>query len=126
MKLLLDTHTYLWLLTQPNRVGKRALELVQSSHAELLVSVVSLVEISIKRRKGRVSFDFGQVEETLDTLAGKLLPLTAAHIRAFDRIEQLHKDPFDRLLVAQAKAEDAILLSADEQIQRYPCSWAWE
>jgi PIN domain nuclease of toxin-antitoxin system len=126
MKLLLDTHTYLWLLTHPKKVGKRALNLIRSDESQLFVSVVSLAEISIKSKKNKITFDFGAINETLESISGKILELKLHHIKTLDQLDLIHNDPFDRFLIAQAKAEDAILLSGDQTIHRYPCYWAWD
>ena len=98
---------------------------MRSSPPKVLVSVVSLIEISIKRRLGKIRFDLGQTEESLESIGAKLLPLTLPHVRAFDRVEPLHKDPFDRLLVSQAGTEGGCLLSSDSFISQYPIDILW-
>lgn len=125
MKVLLDTHAYLWLITNPNKVGKRAKALVSSPESEVLVSVVSFIEIAIKSKKGKIDFDFTLVEKTLNSLTASILDLKLDHVRGLAELDPIHDDPFDRMLIAQAQCENAVLLSADVQVQRYSCSWAW-
>jgi PIN domain nuclease of toxin-antitoxin system len=122
LKLLLDTELLLWAAGQPKRLSKAATKLLQSSDNELLFSAVSLWEIAIKRGLGRDDF---RVEPRL-LRRGLLdngyteLPITSQHAVSIDTLPPLHKDPFDRLLVAQALAEGITLLTSDAQLAQYP------
>ena len=121
MKLLLDTQLLLWAAGQPERLSPRAKRLLNDQNNELLFSAASLWEITIKSTLGREDFrveprvlrrallDNGHVE----------LPITSEHAVSVDSLPPLHKDPFDRLLLAQALVEGIILLTADEQLARY-------
>lgn len=121
MKLLLDTHLLLWAAGQPKRLPVRARKLLTDSNNELLFSAVSLWEVAIKRGLGRDDFqvdarvfrrgllDNGYIE----------LPMLSAHVVAIDGLPPIHKDPFDRLLIAQATVEGIVLLSADPVMAKY-------
>lgn len=122
MKLLLDTHLLLWAAGQPDRLSAAACALIEAADNELIFSAASLWEIAIKRGLGRDDFlidgrllrrgllDNGYVE----------LPIRSEHALAIDSLPPLHKDPFDRILVAQAIVEGITLLTADLVVAQYP------
>ena len=121
MKLLLDTQILLWAAGQPERLSTRAKRQLNDPNNELFFSAVSLWEVAIKSGLGRDDFrveprvlrrallDNGYVE----------LPVTSEHAVNVDALPPLHKDPFDRLLLAQALVEGITLLTADVQLARY-------
>jgi PIN domain nuclease of toxin-antitoxin system len=121
VKLLLDTQLLLWAAGQPERLSARAKRQLNNPENELLFSAASLWEIAIKTGLGRDDFsveprvlrrallDNGYVE----------LPITSEHAVNVDALPPLHKDPFDRLLLAQALVEGITLLTADAQLARY-------
>ncbi len=122
MKLLLDTQLLLWAAGQPERLSAAARKQLRSPRNELLFSAASLWEISIKRSLGREDF---RVEPRLlrrDLLDNGYteLPITSQHAVSIDGLPPLHKDPFDRLLLAQALTEGITLLTGDAQLARYP------
>ena len=122
MKLLLDTQILLWAAGQPERLSAAARKLLSNRRNELLFSAASLWEIAIKNTLGRADF---RVEPRL-LRRGLLdngyteLPVTSQHAVSIDTLPPLHKDPFDRLLLAQATSEGIILLTGDAQLARYP------
>lgn len=122
MKWLLDTHLLLWAAGNPDRLSKQARALLEVPEHELLFSAASLWEITIKRGLGRADF---QVDPRL-LRRGLLdngyneLPITSEHAVVVDALPPLHKDPFDRLLIAQALVEGITLLTADEVVAQYP------
>jgi len=121
VKLLLDTQLLLWAAGEPRRLSARARKLLQDPDNELLFSAASLWEIAIKRGLGRGDF---QVEPRLLRRGlvdnGYLeLPVSSEHAVSVDVLPALHKDPFDRLLLAQAMVEGVTLLTADAQLARY-------
>jgi PIN domain nuclease of toxin-antitoxin system len=122
MKLLLDTHVLLWAAGQPNRLPAAALKLIDNPANELLFSAASVWEVAIKRSLGRTDF---QVDPRL-LRRGLLdnryseLPVLSEHVVAIDSLPPIHKDPFDRLLVAQATVEGITLLTADSVVAQYP------
>ncbi|MCL2523614.1 MAG: type II toxin-antitoxin system VapC family toxin [Betaproteobacteria bacterium] len=121
MKLLLDTHLLLWAAGQPERLSATARALLADPDNELLFSAASLWEITIKQGLGRADF---RVEPRL-LRRGLLdngyleLPVTSEHAVAVGSLPALHKDPFDRILVAQSQVEGIALLTADPLVARY-------
>jgi len=122
MKVLLDTHILLWAAGEPDRLPIAALNVLEDAEAELIFSAASLWEIAIKRGLGREDF---QVDPRL-LRRGLLdngyaeLPITSEHAVAVDGLPPIHKDPFDRMLVAQAMVEGIELLTMDKLVGRYP------
>lgn len=122
MKLLLDTHLLLWAAGAPERLGAAARKLIESPRNELLFSPASLWEIIIKRGLGRADF---QVDARL-LRRGLLdngyveLPILGEHAVHVESLPPIHKDPFDRILLAQATAEGVTLLTTDEALSDYP------
>lgn len=121
MKLLLDTHLLLWAAAEPDRLSRSARRLIDNPENELLFSAVSIWEIAIKHGLGRKDF---QVEARLFRRAlldqdYVELSLTGIHAAGIDALPAVHKDPFDRLLVAQAMAEGILLLTSDAQLAGY-------
>ena len=122
MKLLLDTHVLLWAAGEPARLAASARRLINDADNEPLFSVASLWEIAIKRGLGRKDF---QVDARLlrrgllDNGYGEL-PIMSDHVVAVEDLPAIHKDPFDRLLVAQATVEGITLLTLDLVVARYP------
>ena len=122
MKWLLDTHLLLWAAGQPEHLSAEARALLEAPESELLFSAANLWEITIKRALGRDDFQVdGRVlrRGLLDN--GYLeLPITSQHALAVELLPPIHKDPFDRLLLAQASVEGIVLLTADPILARYP------
>ena len=122
MKLLLDTHVLLWAAGEPERLPAAARELIEDPQADLLFSPASLWEVAIKRSLDRE--DFRVVPRLLRR--GLLdngyaeLPITSEHAVALVGLPPIHKDPFDRMLVAQATIAGIELLTVDEVVARYP------
>ena len=122
MKLLLDTHVLLWAAAQPERLPAKVRRLLNDEQNQLLFSAASLWEIAIKRGLRRKDF---QVDPRL-LRRGLLdngyheLPILSDHVVAIDGLPTIHKDPFDRLLVAQAMVEGVTLLTLDPIVAEYP------
>ena len=121
MNLLLDTHILIWAAGQPERLSDEARALLQDPETEPFFSAASLWEIAIKNRLGRANFSDphllyrGLVENGYTELA-----VTGIHAVAVDLLPAIHKDPFDRILVAQARVEGITLLTVDKIVGRYP------
>lgn len=122
MKVLLDTHILLWAAGEPDRLPKSAREALENPETELLFSPASLWEVAIKRGLGREDF---QVDPRL-LRRGLLdngyaeLPITSEHAVTVAGLPAIHKDPFDRMLIAQATSAGVELLTVDEMVGRYP------
>ena len=122
MKFLLDTHLILWAAGQPDRLPVAALREIENPENELLFSPVSLWEVAIKRGLGRDDFqvDPRLLRRGLLDNGYRELPMTSEHAVAVDGLPPIHKDPFDRLLVAQSLVEGVTLLTVDERLADYP------
>jgi PIN domain nuclease of toxin-antitoxin system len=123
MKLLLDTHVLLWAAGQPERLPKGTQTLLDDPQNELLFSSANLWEIAIKRGLGRPDFraDVRLLRRGLLDNGYQELPITCEHAVMIGALPPLHKDPFDRILVAQTVVEGIILLTADPMVAQYPC-----
>jgi PIN domain nuclease of toxin-antitoxin system len=122
MKYLLDTHLLLWAAGDPARLPAEARALIDAADSELLFSAASLWEIAIKRGLGRDDFrvDARVLRRGLLDNGYSELPLASAHAVAIEGLPPIHKDPFDRVLVAQATVEGITLLTADSMVGQYP------
>jgi PIN domain nuclease of toxin-antitoxin system len=127
LPLLLDTHLLLWLAVDPPRLPEALREELADRRQPLLFSVVSLWEVAIKTSLNRPGFQV----DALDLRQGLLRegfveqPIEAAHCVAVQHLPWIHRDPFDRLLVAQARCEGLILLSVDRVLQAYGPEVRW-
>lgn len=122
MKLLLDTHLLLWAAGQPERLPASARVLLEDARNQLLFSPASLWEVAIKRGLEREDFRADPRllrRGLLDNGYGEL-PITSEHAVAVDGLPAIHKDPFDRILVAQSIVEGIALLTADPLVAQYP------
>ena len=122
MKLLLDTHLLLWAAGMPERVPAQARLLIEHPETEPIVSAASLWEVAIKSGLGRTDFsaDPRLLRRGLLENGYAELDVTGIHATAADLLPLIHKDPFDRILVAQAQIEGFTLLTTDEVVARYP------
>jgi PIN domain nuclease of toxin-antitoxin system len=122
VKLLLDTHLLLWTAGQPRRLSATARKLIADKDNELLFSAASLWEIVIKCGLGRDDFvvDARVLRRGLLDNGYEELPVRSEHTVAVDGLPSIHRDPFDRLLVAQATFEGITLLTSDPVVARYP------
>jgi PIN domain nuclease of toxin-antitoxin system len=122
MKLLLDTHLLLWAAGEPRRLSRRARSLIDNPGNELFFSAASLWEVVIKRGLGRPDFkvDARVLRRGLLDNGYVELPIMSDHVVAIDSLPAIHKDPFDRVLVAQASVEGITLLTNDSVMSQYP------
>jgi PIN domain nuclease of toxin-antitoxin system len=120
--LLLDTHVLLWAAGQPDQLSRRARSLLDDPQNDLLFSAASLWEVAIKRGLGRSDFNLEAriLRRGLLDNGYSELPITSAHAVSVDLLPPIHKDPFDRILLAQALAEGVTLLTADPLVAQYP------
>ncbi len=122
MRLLIDTHLLLWAAGQPDRLSAETRGLLQDPVHNLIYSVASLWEITIKRGLGRPDFRVEPrvLRRGLRDHGYNELPITADHALAVDLLPAIHRDPFDRILVAQAMIEGITLLTCDPLVASYP------
>jgi PIN domain nuclease of toxin-antitoxin system len=128
VKLLLDTHTFIWWDSAPAKLSAVALALCRDPANQLALSVASLWEIQIKRQLGKLDLRLPLAEivaHQQETNGLTVLPIVQAHVLALEALSAHHRDPFDRLLVAQALVEGAVLVSADPVLKAYPVDLRW-
>jgi PIN domain nuclease of toxin-antitoxin system len=122
MRVLLDTHVWLWMTAEPERLGPEALALVEDPSNELLLSAASAWEIAIKVGIGKLRLPEPPstfIPSRMHAGGVTALPITVAHAAAVAGLPPLHRDPFDRILIAQARAEGVPILTSDPQIDAY-------
>ena len=122
MNLLLDTHLLLWAAATPERLSANARTQIEAPENKLFFSAASLWEIAIKHGLGRTDFqvDARVLRRGLLDNGYSELPITSEHAVAINTLPLIHKDPFDRILIAQAMVEGIILLTADALVAQYP------
>ena len=127
MKLLLDTHALLWFAADDPRLGRRARRAIESPEATLYVSIASVWEIAIKASVGRLTLSSSVERFIRDKLdeGYLLLPVEWSHAAAVERLPWHHRDPFDRLLAAQALAEDMSFVTRDPVFRKYGLRPVW-
>jgi PIN domain nuclease of toxin-antitoxin system len=128
MKLLLDTHTFIWWDATPNKLPSQILALCRDPSNEIILSIASVWEIQIKLQLGKLQLKMplqeiiGSQQQTNNV---QVLEINLAHVLALDGLPTSHKDPFDRLLVAQANIDSAALVSGDKIFEQYPVQLLW-
>lgn len=128
MKLLLDTHAFLWWDNEPARLSPRVLALCRDPSTELILSVGSVWEMQIKAALGKLTLSTplpAMIAAQQQANQMRVLPVTLEHVLALERLPQYHQDPFDRLLIAQGLAEAVAIASADPLFTRYPATVIW-
>jgi PIN domain nuclease of toxin-antitoxin system len=128
MKVLMDTHVFIWWDSDPDKLTPSARAACQDRANMLLLSVASAWEIQIKLQMGKLHLRLplaGVIAGQQQTNNIQLLPVALAHVLALQELPSHHKDPFDRLLIAQANIEEAVLVSHDPVFARYPVNTLW-
>jgi len=128
MRLLLDTHVLLWWHDQPARLTDRAYGAINDLSSDVYISVVNGWEIQIKAQLGKLTLPKplrARFQEEQATNGFRLLPVTLEHVYALDSFPLHHRDPFDRLLIAQAHQEGLTLVTHDPKLSAYPVSLLW-
>lgn len=123
VRYLIDTHVLLWLLGAPDRIPGRVVSTLAARESELLVSAVSAMEVATKTRLGRLPGGRPLVDAwdaRVEEIDAAPLPLTAAHAVLAGSMGWTHRDPFDRMLLAQATIENLVLVTVDEQLTAVP------
>ena len=128
MRLLLDTHAFLWWVTDDDRLSAAGRASIGASEHEVFLSAVSVWEIITKARIGRLTLlqpVDGFIAQHLEENAFQPLSITMRHTFALETLPDLHRDPFDRMLIAQAVSEDMPLVTGDHAIRAYPVPTIW-
>lgn len=118
---LIDSHVLLWYYLTPERLRPAILTILRDNHDPVYVSVVSLWEILLKKQKGKLECP-DNLTEVIAQSGFTLLPIHAAHVQEAVTLPEIHADPFDRLLVAQARREKLRLVTNDQAMMRYDVS----
>jgi PIN domain nuclease of toxin-antitoxin system len=118
MKFLLDTHALLWTIFEPDKLSIQAQEIIANQNHIICVSLLSLWEISIKQNIGRLDIP-KEFFEVVTTGGFEMLPVTLTQIEQYRKLPLHHRDPFDRMLVVQARQQKLILLTRDLEISKY-------
>ena len=116
-RILLDTHLLLWAVAEPRKLPPGARRRIEA--ADVFVSAVSIWEVSIKAALGKLAADPAELLAEIEPAGFTLLPITGEHAAAVARLPAVHTDPFDRMLVAQAKTEPLLLLTNDSVLSGY-------
>ena len=128
IRYLLDTHTIIWITGIDDwKLSQKSMEIILCGTNDLYVSIASLWEIALKVNKGKLDLGI-----TIDELIAKILesrmtiaPVETRHVLGLSKLPHIHNDPFDRLLISTAIAENMTILTADDDIQKYDVSWIW-
>lgn len=117
-KFLLDTHIFIWWLQADIRLSKQVNRILTDTENTIYLSVASIWEMYIKIEKGKLKMPY-KFEDVIAKTGFTILPIALTHVLQLNKQEKFHKDPFDLMLVAQAKAEKLTLISSDEKFQQY-------
>ena len=127
-RVLLDAHTLIWAISNPERLSPLAARIITDPPTQCLVSVATLWELAIKQSIGKLQLAqpvISLFESSKDQLNASMLPITAAHISTVATLPFHHKDPFDRMIVAQSMVESVPLVSADSALDMYGLDRLW-
>ena len=128
MNVLLDTHAFLWAVTGDRRLSSPARALIEDGENQVFLSAVSMWEIVLKAKAGKLHVE-GSVAKVLEEQMRQAriapLPIYPAHVLRVVALPPIHKDPFDRLLIAQAQAENLALVTRDLEIRRFTVQVIW-
>ena len=124
---LLDTAPFLWSVASPEKLSPTVRKLIDSRKNPVFVSGASLWEVVVKARKGLLPLEDPPrwLEAGLASIEAGVLPIKAAHVYRVGQLPMIHKDPFDRLLLAQAASEGWVLISSDEAVRKYAVPTVW-
>lgn len=128
MKMLLDTHVWLWMVLEPERLSEAASDALANAQNETILSVASAWELAIKQALGKLSASGPVdtwVQSSLQDFELAVLPIGLQHALVAAALPPIHKDPFDRMLIAQAQVEGLVLVTADESIRQYGGAVLW-
>jgi PIN domain nuclease of toxin-antitoxin system len=126
MRLLLDTHAFLWVLGNPKKLSKKLTTSIEDPSTNVFVSAASTWEIAIKTALGKLRADLDELVAESRSLGFKDLPVSVAHTLRVRSLPPHHRDPFDRVLVAQAIEDGLTLVTRDPDICRYQVATLWD
>ena len=123
---LMDTHTLLWYLRNSQEISKKSLEII-NSETTIFVSIASLWEIAIKNSIGKLHINesISKIEQLCNEKDISILPIKSKHLDLLHTLEKIHNDPFDRLIICQAKSENLCIITRDSVIPSYEVNTIW-
>ena len=127
MNYLLDAHALIWYLEESSELSQKTVGIIDNPDIEVCVCAASLWELAIKMNLGKLKLKLS-LEELLDcvkTRSFRILNISDAHLLSLQTLPSIHKDPFDRLLIATALVEGLTIITVDENIQKYNVPWVW-
>jgi len=128
VRVLLDSHAFLWAATDDQRLPRPVVELIEEPSTRVFISVATTWELTLKVLAGKLRLPAPPAEhfaEHIERFRSELLPIHQRHVSALPELPAIHADPFDRMLVAQALVEDIDLVTGDERLRRYPVRTIW-
>jgi PIN domain nuclease of toxin-antitoxin system len=127
MTYLLDTHILIWAITDDQKLLKHLKEEISNMDNDVYVSIASLWEISIKKSLGKLELkgSLKEIFESIELTQFKILPIDESHIMKVSELEFYHRDPFDRLLIAQSMVENFTIITKGEKFALYPVNIKW-
>jgi PIN domain nuclease of toxin-antitoxin system len=127
MDILLDTHSLIWFLNGDEKISDKAKSLIEDSSNSKIVSIASIWEIAIKVSLDKFRFPkgFKHFLDMVEDNGFEVLPITFEHALELSTLEFIHRDPFDRLLIAQCKSDNLVILTKDDNIKRYKIKTIW-
>jgi len=126
MRYILDTHAILWCTDRRNnKLSPKAEEAIIDQKNSIFISSASLWEIAIKKGLGKIDVSFDRLLDELDRVGFSVLHAESKYLQKVIDLPQIHKDPFDRLIIATALVEDMTLITSDDNIQKYDVRWVW-
>jgi PIN domain nuclease of toxin-antitoxin system len=128
VKLLLDTHVFIWWFNEPEKLSKKVLAACEDNKNELTLSVASIWEMQIKMQLGKLRLTHS-IKDLISihraTYDLQILPIFLNHVLELDNLPVHHRDPFDRILIAQANAENQVIVTKDQIFEEYPVQLLW-
>jgi len=124
---LLDTHTLIWYIDNYTKIPDTIKTIFHDKRNTFFVSIVSIWEITIKlnHKKTVIRNSIDELYLLIEKSNFILLPIERAHLNTYQHLEQIHKDPFDRLLISTAKSENLTIITSDINIHKYDVDWIW-
>ena len=124
---LLDTHTFIWFINGDNELSKNARELIEADDSVNFISIASIWEIAIKISLGKLQLNtsFEEIDRQIDNNGFELLPITFEHTLLLSKLPFHHRDPFDRMIIAQSIANRLTVISKDDNLKNYTINIFW-
>jgi PIN domain nuclease of toxin-antitoxin system len=129
VRVLIDTHIFIWYVQNSERLPSSVASFINDGRNDVLLSIASVWEMAIKQSTGKLNLGVPYanfIEEQMRINSMELLPLSLEHLEVVTTLPFHHRDPFDRLLIAQAIVEDIVIVSADSIFSLYPVQRKWE